>query len=131
MTGRRLGALIAGMALVAMPTVALAHASSQDASLTLDRLAPGVIAAVAADPMRKLGLMALWALGVRGRLRLPVRRALVTPRLALLLLRNRHPNRPLSDVFRCRLDQDSTWLEPKKKRSSKESTVGRTANRRK
>ena len=42
MTGRRLGALIVGMALVAMPAVALAEASGADSPLALDRLAPGV-----------------------------------------------------------------------------------------
>ena len=41
-TGRRLGALMVGMALVAMPTVALAQASGADRPLTLDRLAPGI-----------------------------------------------------------------------------------------
>jgi hypothetical protein len=41
-TGRRLGALMVGVALVAMPTVALAQASGPDSALTLDRLAPGI-----------------------------------------------------------------------------------------
>ena len=42
MTGRRLGALLVGMALVAMPAVALAQGSGQGDALNLDRLAPGV-----------------------------------------------------------------------------------------
>src|SRR5919108_1797159 len=59
-------------------------------SLDLDDLPARVEAAVAADPVRELRLVALRALGVRGWLRLPVRRPLVTSRLALLLLGNRH-----------------------------------------
>ena len=41
-TGRRLGALMVGMALVAMPAVALAQAGGADSPLALDRLAPGI-----------------------------------------------------------------------------------------
>lgn len=41
-TGRRLGTWLAGMALVAVPTVAVAQAGSENAPLSLDRLAPGL-----------------------------------------------------------------------------------------
>src|SRR5712691_9150144 len=56
----------------------------------LDRLAAGVVTAVAAHAMRELGLVALGALGVGGRLAFPVRGPPVASRLALLLLGNGH-----------------------------------------
>jgi hypothetical protein len=41
-TARRLGALMVGMALVAVPAVTLAQGSGAESALTLDRLAPGI-----------------------------------------------------------------------------------------
>src|SRR5688572_28376784 len=59
-------------------------------SLDLDGLPARVVPAVRAHAVGKLRLMTLWALRVRGLFRFPVRGALVTPRLALLLLGDCH-----------------------------------------
>src|SRR5690349_2228259 len=58
--------------------------------LDLDRLASGVVAAVPADAMRLLRLLALWTGAVRGRRGLPRRAALGGAGLALLLLGDCH-----------------------------------------
>src|SRR5262245_2600237 len=58
--------------------------------LDLDRLAAGVVAAVGADAVRLLGLLALWARAVRAGRRLPRRATLGGAGLALLLLGDSH-----------------------------------------
>src|SRR5262245_53916269 len=58
--------------------------------LDLDRLTAGVVAAVRAHPVRQLGLVALRALRVRRRLRLPVGLALGAAGVALASFRYRH-----------------------------------------
>src|SRR5262245_41731531 len=58
--------------------------------LDLDRLAAGVIPAVAAHAVGLLRLLALWARAVRGRLGLPRRATLGGAGLALLLLGDCH-----------------------------------------
>jgi hypothetical protein len=60
------------------------------ALLDLDRLATRVVPAVPADPVGQLRLVALGALGVGGRLRLPVGLALGAARVALASFRYRH-----------------------------------------
>ena len=67
--------------------------------LDLDGLPAGVVPAVAAHPVRKLGLMTLRALRVRRGLGLPVRCAFRTAGLALLLLRDGHRSPSRSSGF--------------------------------
>src|SRR5919201_3687813 len=66
--------------------------------LDLDSLTPRVVPAVPADPVRKLGLMAVRTLRVGRCLALPVRGSFCASRLALLLLGYGHIHLPCSSV---------------------------------